>query len=166
MPTLKKNYMTKYSIDASAILDAWARYYPYDTFPSFWDRFKDLAESGTGVATELIEHELKRKDDGCYQWFKHNNLNDFFIELSDSVQKAVTEMLRNPNYQRLVEDRKGTYGADPFVIALAKVKGLIVVTGEKATKNIAKPKIPDVCEDMGIECVNIIDLMRKEKWRF
>jgi transcriptional regulator with XRE-family HTH domain len=34
--------MLKYSFDASAILDAWVRYYPIDLFPSFWDRFKEI----------------------------------------------------------------------------------------------------------------------------
>ena len=114
----------------------------------------------------MIEQELRKKDDGCHKWFLENSLQDFFIQLTDSVQNAVSDILINPNYQRLVEDRKGTYGADPFVIALAKVEDLIVVTGEKASGNLAKPKIPDVCADMGIECINILDLMRREKWQF
>ena len=92
--------MQKYSIDTSAILDAWVRHYPHDTFPSFWNRFKILAESQEVIATELIEHELSKKDDGCHKWFKQNNLNDFFVELTDSIQNAVTDILKNPNYQR------------------------------------------------------------------
>jgi len=79
---------------------------------------------------------------------------------------VVTDILKNPNYQRLVEDRKGTYGADPFVIALAKVENLAVVTGEKASQNPSKPKIPDVCDELEIECLSILDLMRREGWRF
>lgn len=89
--------MPKYSIDTSAILDAWVRYYPYDTFPSFWNRFKALAESREGIATELIEHELSKKDDRCHKWFKQNNLTGFFVELTDSVQNAVLDILKNPN---------------------------------------------------------------------
>ncbi|MBT3801102.1 MAG: DUF4411 family protein [Bacteroidetes bacterium] len=158
--------MQKYSIDTSAILDAWVRHYPHDIFPSFWNRFKSLAKSQVGIATELIDHELGKKDDGCHKWFKENNLSGFFVELTDSVQNAVSDILKNPNYQRLIEDRKGAYRADPFVIALAKVEDLIVVTGEKATNNLNKPKIPDVCKDMGIECINILDLMRREGWQF
>lgn len=158
--------MQKYSIDASAILDAWVRYYPIDTFPSFWEKFRVFIESGIGVATELVEQEIKKKDDGCYQWFSANKLIEFFIDLNDSVQTAVIDILKNPNYQRLVEDRKGTYGADPFIIALAKVESLTVVTGEKPSNNLSKPKIPDVCSDMGIECINVLDLMRRESWQF
>jgi hypothetical protein len=29
--------------------------------------------------------------------------------------------MKKRNYQRLVEDRKGVFGADPFVIAYAKM---------------------------------------------
>lgn len=158
--------MPKYSIDASAILDAWVRYYPYDLFPSFWNKFKDLTLSGGCNAIELIEHEITKKDDGCSKWFTENKLSSFFVAIDIDVQYAVSNMMKNPNYQRLVEDRKGVFGADPFVIGLAKVRNLTVVTGERPNNNINKPKIPDVCSDMGIDCINILDLMRREKWVF
>lgn len=158
--------MLKYSIDASAILDAWARYYPIDLFPSFWDRFEEMIKNGIGMAIELIERELSKKDDRCIKWFKSRNLHNFFYEIDNKIQNSVSTFLSNQNYQRLVEDRKGTFGADPFVIAFAQVKDLIVVTGEKPSNNLIKPKIPDVCKDIGIECINIIELMRIEKWIF
>lgn len=158
--------MPKYSIDTSAILDAWVRYYPLDTFPSFWSNFKEFAKAEIGIASELIKQELKKKDDGCYNWFKDNDIDNFFIEINDSVQNNVIELLKNPNFQRLVEDRKGINGADPFVIALAQSENLIVVTGEKATNNPSRPKIPDVCSELNIQCITVLDLMRKEGWRF
>lgn len=158
--------MPKYSIDTSAILDAWVRYYPLDLFPSFWDRFSLLAKSKEGIAIELISQELKAKDDGCYDWFRVNNLTSFFIEISAPIEKKVTDILRDPNYQKLVDDRKGTYSADPFVIALAMEENLIVVTGERASNNILKPKIPDVYNSIGIGCINMLELMRIEKWSF
>jgi hypothetical protein len=158
--------MAKYSIDTSAILDAWVRYYPYDLFPSFWNKFMLSIQSKDCIAAELIEQELKRKDDGCIKWFQQNNLTDFFVPLDDKIQENAIQILKNPNYQRLVGDHKGSYGADPFVIALAQVNNLIVVTGERASNNIAKPKIPDVCSALGIESINILDLMRRERWQF
>lgn len=158
--------MPNYSIDTSAILDAWVRHYPLDTFPSFWSNFKNFANSKTGIASELIKHELKKKDDGCYKWFTENNLDHFFIDIDDRVQEYVVELLKNPNYQRLVEDRKGINGADPFVIAHAQADNLIVVTGERATNNPVKPKIPDVCRELDIQCITILQLMRKEGWTF
>ena len=158
--------MPNYSIDTSAILDAWVRHYPLDTFPSFWSNFQTFAKSKSGIASELIKQELKKKDDGCYRWFLDNDIDEFFVEINDEVQNNVIELLKNPNYQRLVEDRKGINGADPFVIAHAQADNLIVVTGERATNNPAKPKIPDVCNELGIQCITILELMRKEGWRF
>jgi hypothetical protein len=158
--------MLKYSFDASAILDAWARYYPIDLFPSFWSRFEEMCKDGIGMAIELIEREISKKDDGCIKWFKSKNLDNFFFEIDDNIQNSVSIILKNLNYQRLVEHKRGTFAADPFVIAFAQVKDLAVVTGEKPSNTLLKPKIPDVCKDMGIECINILDLMRIEKWRF
>jgi len=39
------------------------------------------------------------------------------------------------------------------VIALAMVKSGTVVTEEKPTGNIAKPRIPDVCDALGVHCL-------------
>ena len=44
-------------------------------------------------------------------------------------------------------------GGDPFVIALAMVKSGTVVTEEKPAGNIAKPRIPDVCDALGVHCL-------------
>ena len=47
-------------------------------------------------------------------------------------------------------------GVDPFVIALAMVNQGTVVTEENATGNIAKPRIPDVCDALGVPCLTLI----------
>ena len=56
--------------------------------------------------------------------------------------------------------------ADPWVIATAHTNGCAVVTGENATGNPDRPKIPDVCRGMGIRCIGFVDLIREEQWRF
>lgn len=158
--------MPSYSIDASAILDAWVRHYPIDTFPSFWERFADLGRENIAIASELIGRELGKKDDGCLDWFHNNGLQDFFVDIDDNVQEHVVVMMQNPSHQRLVDDRKGMSGADPFVIGLAQAQNLVVVTGEKPTNSTKRPKIPDVCRDLGITCISVLELMRKEGWQF
>ena len=47
-------------------------------------------------------------------------------------------------------------GVNPFVIALAMVNQGTVVTEENATGNIAKPRIPDVCDALGVPCLTLI----------
>jgi hypothetical protein len=60
--------------------------------------------------------------------------------------------------------------ADAYVIALAKVKNGTVVSQETSAAEKKNPKrthyIPDVCRDLGIPCINLLGLMRREKWTF
>ena len=50
------------------------------------------------------------------------------------------------------------------MIALALVEGAPVVTEEKRTGSNRRPHIPDVCDAFGVECKNLLDMIRSEKW--
>lgn len=158
--------MAKYSFDTSAILDAWVRYYPIDLFPSFWNNLYQLFHSQKGVMIELVNYELSKKDDGCLKWFKGKGLISLLVEISDEIQFAAKKILENPTYQLLIEDRKGIFGADPFIIAHAQISHSVLVTGEKPTGSLKRPKIPDVCKELRIPWISIQQLMREEKWVF
>ena len=70
------------------------------------------------------------------------------------------------SYPRLVDARTGKSFADPWVIATAHVNSCIVITGEKPTGKLDRPKIPDVCGDMSVRCMGFVDVIRQEGWRF
>jgi len=53
--------------------------------------------------------------------------------------------------------------ADPYVIALAKIKNATVITQESPSNS---GKIPYVCYEMGIPCMNLDKLMLSNKWQF
>lgn len=64
-----------------------------------------------------------------------------------------------------MEEKRGKAGADRWVIALARVHELSVVTDEEPSRNVAKkPKIPGVCRDYGIKPINILGLIRENGW--
>ena len=52
--------------------------------------------------------------------------------------------------------------ADIYIIAHAWETGTTVVTEEKRTNNPQPKKIPDVSRELGIECINLLDFMRRE----
>lgn len=58
--------------------------------------------------------------------------------------------------------------ADPYVIALAQQKSGIVVTQETPAAEKNRPRrthfIPDVCRELGIPCISLLGMMRREKW--
>jgi hypothetical protein len=66
-------------------------------------------------------------------------------------------------FPRLVDTKKGRSGGDPFVIAVAMVRRLTVITGENATGNLAIPRISDVCKNLGIRCIRMLDFFREQR---
>lgn len=149
-----------YSIDTSAFLDAWVRYYPPDVFPGIWEQMDRAAKAGTVKSSDEVLRELSKKDDGAHDWIKAHS--EMIIALDNEIERHVQEIMSR--YPRLVDSKKGRSGGDPFVIAVARAKNLTVITGENATGNIAIPRIPDVCDDLGIRWLRMLDFFREQKW--
>jgi len=152
-----------YSTDTSAIIHAWRFSYPPAYFPSFWQRLDGLIEAGELFATEEVLVELEKKDDDIYQWARERR-ETLIIPIDGGIQAVVTAILRN--HPRLVDNRKNRSQADPFVIALAHIRGAIVMTNEALAGNPAKPNIPNVCAAMNISCINVLGLIQQQRWVF
>lgn len=152
----------KYSIDTSALLDGWRRYYPPDIFPPLWARLEELIRAGSLGATEEVLHELQKKDDGVATWAQQNGT--LFVPIDHEVQLALADILQR--FERLVNTQRNRSMADPWVIALAHVRNCSVVTGETPSGSLKRPKIPDVCHALEIPCINLLQLFREEGWVF
>lgn len=145
-----------YCFDTSAWLDGWVRHYSIVSFPSVWDRVADLLRSGRGWWTEEVTTEIRETD--LIEWLKPHAAA--VIPTSDVWEEGSALMQRfNPEHSP-----KGITGADPFVVAAARINALWVVTGEKPSTG--PPKIPDVCSKLDIQYVSLADMIRKEGWTF
>jgi hypothetical protein len=122
---------------------------------------EEAVAAGEIFVIDEVVRELERKDDGIFKWVK--NRENMIVPIDDGVQQRVKEIMSK--HGRLVDSRKNRSGCDPWVIALAQERGLTVVTAEKPTRSLARPKIPDVCQDLGVSCIEIIDLFRVQGWR-
>ena len=150
-----------YSFDASSLIEAYHSY-PFDRFPSLWEKLEALIESNRLKMFELVFDE-EVKDEEIKEWFEEKNLKFYIRVTIDQVDQNKAHIL-NP---LLVNPDTGDSGGDPWVIALAQdLQNGIVVTQEKPSRNKDKPKIPNVCSDLGIECIDLIGLFRKENWIF
>jgi hypothetical protein len=148
----------KYSIDTSAILDGRKRYYPKDVFPTVWKRLDYLIMGGRLLATEEVLRELEKQDDDVYSWVKARE-SRMVVPIDGPTQVEVSTILKT--YPKLVREQRNRNQADPFVIALARVVNGVVVSGEKR-RSLINPKIPDVCHDMGITHMELVDVFRRE----
>ena len=65
-----------------------------------------------------------------------------FIDLDEAQQQEVREIMAG--HTGIVQPGEDRVNADPFVIAPARCRGLVVVSGERRSGNPNTPKIPNV----------------------
>ena len=152
-----------YCVDTSALIDGLERYYPEEHFPALWERVDELVAAGRFFISEEVWEEVKQKDERAQEWVQPR-LADLVVRTDQAVVTATQQVLRG--HELLVKNMKGRNRADPFVIAVAQIRGAIVVTGEGSDGTANRPKIPYVCNQLGLTCIRFLDVVRAEGWRF
>ncbi len=152
-----------YSADTSALIDGLERYYPERTFPGVWTRIDELVTSGRFFISEEVWEEVKSRDEVAKEWCERYG-PDLIVRTDAEVVAEVRSVLAQ--FPRIVANMKNRNRADPFVIAVAAVRGAVVLTGEGADGTSNRPKIPYVCNERGITCLRFVELLESEGWVF
>lgn len=150
--------MAKYVFDSNIFINL-ERRQPIDIYPSLWNKISELMENGTIISSREVYDEIMIGDDALKKWVKDRK--EYFLPSSVPVQQEVRTILME--HRGLVEGGRKKNSADPFVIALAKLKYCKIVTEEIRSNNNESPKIPNVCDHYDIKCINFVDFMREEK---
>jgi hypothetical protein len=154
-----------YSLDTSMFMDWQARYYPIDVFDSLRIKLEALIATAEAQAVELVNEELHAVAPPVVQsWAKKQS--GLFVPLDAPLQSEGAAI--EAAFPDLA-DHKGLYqSADAYVIALAKTRNGTVVSQETsaAEKKNARQShyVPDACRELGIPCINLLGLLRREKW--
>lgn len=155
---------TVYCIDTSSFLHGWRRAYPPKRFAGLWARLDDLINDGRLLASIEVYNELEKKDDEIYGWAKERK-ETLFREIDDDVQDSVVHIMGT--YPKLVDTGKGKSGGDPFVIAQARsAQPYSTVVSQEKGGSADKPRIPYVCQQEGIPCIELLELIEAEDWVF
>ncbi len=158
------NKNVAYCFDTSAFINSWRRLYPIDVLPSLWDRIDYLIASDRIKAPEYVLMEIARVSDELHSWVQTRP--QMFVPALAGIQTRVSHIINT--YPAFLQERSpdGVW-ADPYVIALAQEQNRIVVTWETlADRNARRLKIPNICNALGVEWMNLLDLMRREAWTF
>lgn len=160
----------RYSIDTCVLLDMWTGNrgaYPKDRFPGLWDSISSMIAEGRIIAHKEVFDELKDHENEEFQEWLKTASGQLSIETAAAFNRTseiITNYLSNfkDGYRPAVSD-----GADPFVVGLALSEVLTVFTQEKkeAPSNLAQgawPKIPNICDEYNVECVDIKKFMELE----
>jgi hypothetical protein len=157
-----------YCIDTNAIIsfikETDDEYYGKDIFGEQWKQIEELMSEGLVVAPKSVKAELEKWANSTpelKQWLKDRKA--IFVDVdSNQLDSAKIVLAQFDAYSK-----NENYANDLSVIALAHAKNLVVITLEKKHPQMsdAKPKIPNVCERVGVKCTSIVGLLRLEKIR-
>lgn len=156
-----------YLPDTSALIAAWAERYPQDLFPKIW-RFMNGLGNRLAVCEEVLP-ELERRAPDLLEWLGASSVDSrlSLVRLGDNGSEEVQRHFRRisdgwPHWRPV---RTGN-GADPWVIAYARALGGVVVSEERPrVDRRGSVKIPEVCLELGVKHMNLLDLLRAEGFR-
>lgn len=152
----------RWCLDTSALIEPWVRRYPPDIFGPVWTKLSELAEARAIGAPLDVLLEIEKQKDDLHLWAEERS-EQLFIQPDRQVMEVYTEIINaHPGFLKIDSTKSG---ADPFVVALAEVRGLPVVTYETLAKKDAAPKIPNVCLARGVNCVDLVHVLRAEGFK-
>lgn len=158
-----------YLIDANVMMQAANTYYSFDHVPGFWDWLSSKIEDGTIRTASLVADEVDYPA-ALVDWIDAQEQHGFYIDVSDpqiqTQYAAVAAWVVNEPFGP-EHIAKFLNGADPWIIAAAAVSGGTVVTQEQPVGvGSKKVKIPNVCQQFGVACMNTFDLLAELKATF
>jgi hypothetical protein len=151
-----------YSGDTSALLDGLERYYVESSFPGVWEKVDELIADGRFFISEEVYEEAKKRTGVVKAWCDRDKTGKLIVPTDAAVTREVKAILAET--PRLVMALKDRNRADPFVIAVAKLRGATVVTGEGDDGSEKHPKIPYVCAKRHVLSTTFTKLIRDERW--
>ncbi len=148
----------KYIIDTCAILSQKEdRQYRRRIYEKLWKNIDNLVKESVIVTCSEIFEEIS--DEPIQKWLKDCNCT--ILQIDELIQKNVTTVVTsNP---QLIDFKQLKSSGDAFLIATAMKYSLTVITEENKDSN---KKIPYVCKNLGVPCVNILELCELEQWTF
>ena len=157
--------MSTYTFDASAFINTARRYHPIDVFRTLWERIDELIGEGRLLVAMQVHEEVSKTDDLLSRWLSvPARKGPLFIEADEQIQLAQQEIVRRyPKWPFIV---RSSQWADPWVIATAQVKDLIVVHYETRPGSSDHPSIRRVCDDLKLPQLSFVELLRREGWTF
>lgn len=160
-----------YLLDTNIYIAFYERYYPQRNFPSFWEKLVQTFQQEV-VVPRVVMEETEKSD-----W-----LNTYMTETCGLTPidhrkywmqwaEVLNNVRNNPVYKNEALDSPNGWSketvADGWLLAIAKEEKYVLVTEEIKNVNLYKggpvrsAKIPDVAEDIGVECIDRLEFFKR-----
>lgn len=161
--------MSVYVVDTNFFIQAHRAHYPLDVVSSFWNKVKELAENESIISIDKVKHEIYRNNDALKQWCEENLPDDFFKDTSNitaAYSQVVSWATARSNHflPNALNEFLDSEEADAFIVAyvLSENHDRVVVTQEiSEPRSKKKVKIPDVCNGLNVNYVNVMTMFRE-----
>ncbi len=158
----------RYLLDANTYIQAKNQYYDMDICPAYWDWLDLQFEQGLIGSVDMIGRELRDGNDDLADWVRerpgHFISND--DEATQSAFAAIVQSVMEGDYNAGNRD-SFLAKADPWIIAKAQCLGATVVTHESVVApNARKVKVPNICQQFDVTCINTFQFLRELNARF
>lgn len=160
----------KYIIDSNCFVTPHRTFCPTDVGVSFWNKLRALAKEDKICSIDKVKDELYVNSDELKGWIEFNLGDTFFLPFENvhSVQRlpliaqwAAAHTFYN---QRAKDKFLRMDRADIYLAAFASVdpKEWTVVSMEKSAPNSpGEIKLPDVCMQYNVRCIQIEEMFRE-----
>ena len=161
----------RYVLDANVFIEAKNKYYGFNLCPGFWKALIEQCKNDRVCSIDKVRDELAGKGNRLSDWAKDRVPDTFFKKTEDQgVIAAFQDMVTWVNSEgQFMPAAKAEFAseADGWVIAFAKLNGLIVVTHEEYAPD-AKKKVPmpNVCLEFDVKYVNTFEMLEDLKIKF
>lgn len=153
-------------LDTNVFIQAKNGPYRFKVAPGFWAFLDEQASKGNircpkMVYDELIDNEEPR--DELALWIKNRRQSGLFVAATHPVQvvmRTVADHVSGKYQQHHAAEF--LRGADPWLVAHALHSKGVVVTHESDRKlNAKKVRIPNICAELRVPCINTYEMLDK-----
>lgn len=171
MPSMEPRFL----IDTNCVVTPYNDYYRsrYALSNPFWERMRQLVESGEVGILSLVKDEIVRgvqEGDRLDEWIQSiadkvidPKQNSAIVDNYGEIMRYVANPINafSPNAQQSWM-RDGV--ADPWLVASAREYNATIITFEKYVRRVpnqpaAGVKIPNIAHEYGVSCVSLFDFM-------
>lgn len=153
--------LAEFVLDTSAFINGWNHHYRLPVFAGVWDAIGDAMDQGVVVAPSEVLVELgKKTGDALHVWATKRTAG-FAPPAASWIAHFASIEAYAPHWFTGTQ-----HGADPFVVAMALVKGLPVVTyegqlfsGNPASVKTQRRAMPHVCASAGVPVATMFDVL-------
>lgn len=160
----------KYLIDASSFKELWERKYPPTTFPSLYIKLEPLILERDIHCIQPVFAEIRKPSDivqgkSLREWLEDISMKKESFIIPPGKDEEEQAMGLSIEYRSKGKSQDGVSENDLLMVAVAKVRGWTVVTEERKQdsrpKEKKKYKIPLVCLEQKVRCINLLEFIQE-----